>query len=84
MKVNVFAYIFKDKRIFTYDKFLQIKNIISIYEVIKLLEEEAGQKIIYEDLTYMVNGRSFNYNEIRDIKVNDGDKITVLSPVSGG
>ncbi len=73
---------------------LELKNIISVEELLSLLSEKYGQKFreyiynqegkIQDFLSFLVNGKNINNLQGFNTTLKEGDIIAILPPVGGG
>ena len=73
---------------------LQLKNIISVEELLSLLFEKYGQEFqdyvynqegkVQDFLSFLVNGKNINNLQGFNTILKEGDIIAILPPVGGG
>jgi len=94
MKINI--KFFTSLREITGNKMvnLELKNLISVKELLSLLSEKYGQKFreyiynqegkIQDFLSFLVNGKNINNLQGFNTTLKEGDIIAILPPVGGG
>jgi molybdopterin synthase sulfur carrier subunit len=73
---------------------LQLKNMISVEELISLLVKRYGKKFkeyvytnqgnIQDFLSFLINGKNINNLQSFSTLLKDGDVVAILPPVGGG
>jgi sulfur carrier protein ThiS len=84
MEVSVFIYIFKDNQIHKFRNTIHIERSLSFWELIEYVERVASFRVFYEDVSFAINNKMIPYSKLRETMVNNGDRITIVSPISGG